>query len=156
MLILELLAPFIHQGIRYTQRSAPRARNFVSKGISFDQRLIEMSRVIGQGGSWKHGGCDGWCHSFSTCCWVSWCWPCAISKARSDYDGSSCLFNFFCMPACGIRNLIRLNYGIHGSPCGDIACSMCTPCCSSAQIIHEMRDRYSDKLAKLGPMAMKQ
>jgi hypothetical protein len=94
-----------------------------------------------QEGEWNKGSCKGWCHGCGHCCFVGFCWPCASAKARSLYDRSSCLFNLLCVPSCVTRNFIRMGYGIKGSSCGDVCCSVFCPCCSTGQVLSEVKYR---------------
>lgn len=70
--------------------------------------------------------------------------------ARTRNDGSGCCFNYCCVPSCAIRNVIRVEYGIGGSACGDIAYSTCCPCCSAAQVYNEVDAQQQNTVAPSG------
>lgn len=57
-----------------------------------------------------------------------------FAKARTDMDGSNCLFNFFCVPPCVTMNVIREGYGIEGTWLSDVIYISCFPCLASAML----------------------
>merc|ERR1712224_17756 len=72
-------------------------------------------------------------------CLLGWCClPCATAKARTDYDGSNCFFNFCALTICTARNIVREGeYHIEGS-CGDDICMGCLcPHCVVCQLLRE-------------------
>ena len=75
-----------------------------------------------------HTELTGWSHEFLTChfgkcVYGLCCIPCAFSSLRTQYDGSNWWFNFLCVPAAVVRNIIREGLFINGSSVGDLRTS---------------------------------
>lgn len=90
---------------------------------------------------WSTGLCE--CHQNCGICIRSFCCPCcSTASARTDYDGSSWLFNLVCATPCAVRNIIREGkFNIEGDCLTDccIGC-FCVPC-SAAQMLRELESR---------------
>lgn len=89
---------------------------------------------------WSSGLFTGYCFNCFTCAYAT-CFPlCAISSAKSQFDGSSYIFNFICFGGAFaiVRNYIRTGYGISGrvgmSDC--VISTFCWPCVI-AQLLNE-------------------
>ena len=88
------------------------------------------------------------CSDFSTFCYA-WCFgPCAISSLRTEFDSSSCCFNFLCVSPALVRNIIRESYGIEGGCCGDIWIMLFCLACAAVQMKNEMKQPYRVKPQK--------
>lgn len=80
----------------------------------------------------------------------TFCCPyCALADARSSYDGSDCIFNFFCVPTAIARNIIREGYKIKGGCMEDICCSVLCPFCTICQLVNEVAERGPINRAKM-------
>ena len=72
-------------------------------------------------------------------CFLAFLCPQIVSSlARSEYDGSNCCFNCFCLQPCYVRNVIREGYGIDGGCCGDMCISTLLPWCTAHQMQKEV------------------
>lgn len=81
------------------------------------------------------GGCN-FIKSFVFCCHKG-----IIADARSKQDNSNCCFNSYCVSSVVLRNIIRTNYNIEGSCCGDIMITACCAPCSAVQLSGEVERR---------------
>lgn len=68
------------------------------------------------------------------CCFSTFCFPCALSHSRTYLDGSSCLFNFFCLSPQASRWMTRTAYGIQGDATNDCLTATFCPCCNANQL----------------------
>ena len=89
----------------------------------------------------KHGLLDVMAQGPGVCCWACCCPQCVTAKARTDYDESSIIFNCLCVNPCVARSLIREGYGIKGDWIQDIVFGCCLPCCTSIQLLSEVKER---------------
>ena len=85
-----------------------------------------------------HTELTGWSHEFLTChfgkcVYGLCCIPCAFSSLRTQYDGSNWWFNFLCVPAAVVRNIIREGLFINGGSVDDCCVTLWCPCCVYVQ-----------------------
>ncbi|KAK0130805.1 Cornifelin [Merluccius polli] len=84
-----------------------------------------------QTGRWSTELCDC-CLDMDICCLGFWCLPCLQCKVAGDF-GMCCMLPmldyFFCIVTCLLRPMMRAQYGIYGTCCGD-CCEVfwCCPC----------------------------
>ncbi|KAK0140437.1 Cornifelin B [Merluccius polli] len=84
-----------------------------------------------QTGRWSTELCDC-CLDMDICCLGFWCFPCLQCKVAGDF-GMCCMLPmldyFFCIVTCLLRPMMRAQYGIYGTCCGD-CCEVfwCCPC----------------------------
>jgi len=90
--------------------------------------------------SWKHGIFD--CFYSCNNCMYGWCCPgCAIAQARTNFDGSDCVFNFLFISGPVARSVIREGYNLEGTCIADICCMAALTNCAACQLMNEVQDR---------------
>uniref|UniRef100_A0A7S2XYH0 Uncharacterized protein n=1 Tax=Fibrocapsa japonica TaxID=94617 RepID=A0A7S2XYH0_9STRA len=85
----------------------------------------------------KKGVCSNFGNFFFGMC----CPHCAISQARSSFDGSEFCFNCCCVSPCLARSVIREGYNIEGNCFGDLIYPCCCPSCAACQMLNEVDER---------------
>eukprot|EP00123_Amoebidium_parasiticum_P008080 comp18559_c0_seq1/m.20043 comp18559_c0_seq1/g.20043 ORF comp18559_c0_seq1/g.20043 comp18559_c0_seq1/m.20043 type:complete len:120 (-) comp18559_c0_seq1:629-988(-) len=102
---------------------------------------------MAESGEYKHGMC-GCCGDIGTCCFVTWCFPCAQGKYRGEVRGEGfntlhCLISW-CVPWVGeylLRSSVQQAYGIREGGCTTCMAVCCCPCCATIQDAREIRHR---------------
>jgi Cys-rich protein (TIGR01571 family) len=100
---------------------------------------------------WKHRLFSECCDSPCNCCYGTCLGPCAAASAKSQFDGSSWLYNIWWLcsplPMTGLwnyavlRNYIRQGYEIDGDASDDcLTSTFCSPCVIT-QLLNEVSDR---------------
>eukprot|EP00052_Salpingoeca_macrocollata_P021964 m.189410 g.189410 ORF g.189410 m.189410 type:complete len:288 (-) comp21672_c0_seq4:185-1048(-) len=69
------------------------------------------------------------------------CMPCALASARSEFDSSNWCFNCLCVSPCLARSVVREGYNISGNCVGDLLLPAFCPCCTTCQLLNEVRYR---------------
>eukprot|EP00658_Telonema_sp_P-2_P053716 TRINITY_DN4233_c0_g1_i1.p1 TRINITY_DN4233_c0_g1~~TRINITY_DN4233_c0_g1_i1.p1 ORF type:complete len:280 (-),score=34.55 TRINITY_DN4233_c0_g1_i1:502-1296(-) len=87
-----------------------------------------------------HESLFGCFSDIGSCCYGFLCPTCAFATARSNMDGSNCLFNCLCVGAAAY-NVIRNTYNLEGSCVTDICYTCCCYSCSSCQLLREVKHR---------------
>ena len=81
------------------------------------------------------------CETFSLCIKLTCCYPCIVSKTKSEFDGSNCFCNGLCFCCCcvpcGYRKSARDRYRIEGSYCDDCIYTCFCNICSAIQVERE-------------------
>lgn len=79
---------------------------------------------------------------FSDCglCWyVTFCYPCALSKAWAEVRGESCTICHYHAYEIYVKSNLRQIRGMQSDYCRDNRNSSCCKCCSLSQDIRELR-----------------
>eukprot|EP01063_Lacrimia_lanifica_P019482 TRINITY_DN267_c0_g1_i5.p1 TRINITY_DN267_c0_g1~~TRINITY_DN267_c0_g1_i5.p1 ORF type:complete len:221 (+),score=64.80 TRINITY_DN267_c0_g1_i5:63-725(+) len=91
-------------------------------------------------------GQEAWRAPFFACdCYACCCPMCAGAQARTDYDGSNCLFNALCINGALLRSIVREGYGIEGNWVMDCLLGSCFAPCVICQVRQEVQMRGPKK-----------
>lgn len=86
-----------------------------------------------------NGGLFSCFDDFETCLKSFICAPVFLAMEKSEWDGTNCCFNLFCMNPFDTRHQVRTVYGIGGNCIYDIMAVICCPFCAYAQVMRTMR-----------------
>lgn len=97
-------------------------------------------------------GMFGCCSNTGNCLYGCCCPNCAFAQARTNFDGSSCIFNTFCLTPCLLRNVVREGYNLEGSCFEDILATVLCCMLTAVQALNETdaRGRASNPMSKAG------